>query len=87
MQGFHHHVKVLARQSTGMHEPAGYLTGLRQRLEETLAVIIIKKNVLATVPTAHDAINRAGIFNTNPSRHGLDSNTSGRSGHPKNEPC
>lgn len=54
---FHHQVKMVSHQAIGMHLEIGFLTGLRQCLEEILPVHIVLEDAFPPIPTAHDVVN------------------------------
>ena len=60
---------VIAHEHPGMHTPPGHLAGLAERVKEEAAVIVIVKNVLATVPTRHDVIISPGGLDADAACH------------------
>lgn len=52
-----------------MHQPAGLLARLAQRVEETLAIGVVVEDRLAAVSAIEQVVNRAGILNPQFSRH------------------
>ena len=47
-------MKVVAHQAVRMHLPAGLLTGLRQRLQQSFPVLVILENGLSD--SSHDRL-------------------------------
>jgi hypothetical protein len=46
------------------------LTPLCQRLDEIVPVNVVQENALAAIASAYDVIHRAGVLDTQPTRHG-----------------
>ncbi len=74
---------MIAHQAVGMHLPASLLTRFGQGLEEVVPVHVVQEDVLAPVPTAQDMIDRAGILESEPARHGKGVAGRGRQVKPK----
>ena len=50
---FDHQMKMVARQAIRMRPPAGLLTGLRQRLQQPLPILVILEDGRAPVAPIH----------------------------------
>jgi hypothetical protein len=53
-------VKVVGHEAIGMDLKAGFFAGFGKGLEEIVTVHILEENILATIASAHDVIDRAG---------------------------
>ncbi len=54
--GFQNEMIMVAHQAIRVHLPIGFLTRLREGLDEVVPVHVVQKDVLALVATAHDVI-------------------------------
>ena len=66
---FEDQVKVVAHQAIRMHLPAGLLTGLRQRLQQSLSVLVILEDGLPLVTPIHHMIDCPRILNAHLPSH------------------
>ena len=64
-----HQMKVIGHEAERMHLPAGLPAGFSQRVEEQHAIPLRPENGFAPVAAIHDVINRARIFQSQPSGH------------------
>ena len=56
-----HQMKVIAHQAIGMHLPAGLFASLAQRLQESVAVLVVRENRLAAIAPVQDVVHGPGI--------------------------
>jgi hypothetical protein len=62
-------MKVVLHQAVGVNHKAALPARLGQGLEEIMAIALIQEDRLTLVPSAHDMVNRSGIFNAHLARH------------------
>src|ERR1035441_1123319 len=65
----HQQMIMVAHQHVGMNPKAGLLARFAQRLQESLAVLIILENLLPVSPTGHHVIGRPRILDANRPGH------------------
>jgi hypothetical protein len=61
--------KVLSHETVGVELPAGFLAGFSQRFEEIMPVNVVEKDFLATIPAAHQVVNRTRKLNSKLAGH------------------
>src|SRR5439155_7992323 len=62
-------VEMVFHEARSMHLPACLLARLSQSFQKVLPIHIIDENLLASIISAHDMVNRAGIFNAQLAGH------------------
>ena len=60
-------MKVIAHETVGMHLEIRYLTAFGHRLKKIHAIHFIVEVVPSAIITAHDVVDRTGIFDTHAS--------------------
>jgi len=56
-------MKVIGHQTKGMHLPGRFSANISERLQERFAILVVAKDVLATIAAAHDMVNRSRKLN------------------------
>jgi hypothetical protein len=69
LRRFNHEMKMITHQTIGMNLPTRTLTGLPERPQKSPPVLIIKKNSLLAVPSAHHMVNCPSVFDSQLSGH------------------
>src|ERR1041385_427286 len=64
-----HQVEMIAHQAISMDLPFSLAACLRQGTQKSFPIKIVTENSLATISAIHNVINRAGIFDSQLSRH------------------
>jgi len=62
-------VKVVSHEAIRVHLPPGFLAPLGQSFEKVLPINVINENVLPPIPSVHDVVNCARIFDSHRARH------------------
>jgi hypothetical protein len=60
---------MITHQTIGMNLPTRTLTRLPERPQKSSPVLIIEKNSLLAVPSAHHMVNRPSVFDSQLSGH------------------
>src|SRR5208337_4634826 len=66
---FDNQMKMVRHQAPGMDLPAGFFTGLAQRLHKQPVGLLVLEDGVTPIPSAHDVVNRPGVLNAQFSRH------------------
>ncbi len=67
--GFDHQMKMVGHQTIRMHLPAGFLSGLAERLQKPPPIFIVLEDRLAPVSPVHEVIDRSRILHSQFARH------------------